>query len=227
MNNLYIMCEKTITRPFTMFCYTDNYEGIDKRVNIVEYVENNFDILVYNKMFLFSKTFNDHLPDGDRLYFDLDLIIKSNIDDIVSYQQGDLTLIEAEWRPRWDYGFPVFHHPFNSSCMTWKTKNVQKIWDYVIRDPEHFMTKYRWGMDSFLFYEKESIGVNIQYFPCRKFYSALFGIDIAENLIYDPIELAYRESKLKHVADKIPIVLLNGPTTPDHYNHLFKKYHAS
>jgi len=221
------MCKKNISRPFSLFCYTDNFDGINKEINIIEYVENEFDIVVYNKLFMFSQTFDDQLPEGDRLYFDLDLVIKSNVDDIVNYNQGDLTLIEAEWRRKWDYGFPVFHHPFNSSCMTWKTKNVRKIWDFIAKDPEYFMTKYRWGMDSFMFYEKHNIGVDIQYFPCRKFYSALYGVDVAENAIHDPTELAYRESKLRHIAQQIPIVLLNGPSTPEQYDIFFKKYYPS
>lgn len=221
------MCKKNISRPFTMFCYTDNYDGIHKDINILNYVEHDFDIIVYNKMFLFSQVIDDQLPAGDRVYFDLDIVIKSNIDDIVNYQRGDLTLIEAEWRRKWDYGFPVFHHPFNSSCMTWRTKSVQKIWEFVIKDPEHFMTKYRWGMDSFMFYEKENISVDIQYFPPRKFYSVLYGVDVSENMVYDPIEFAYKESKFRDIVEHIPVALLNGPTTPNQYARLFNKHYPS
>ena len=222
-----MMCAKNISRPFTMFCYTDNFDGIDKHINIINYVENDFDIVVYNKLFLFSEDIDNQLPDGDRLFFDLDVVIKSNIDDIVNYHKGDLTLIEAEWRRKWDYGFPVFHHPFNSSCMTWRANEACNIWDFVSKDPEHFMTKYRWGMDSFMFYEKQNIGVDIQYFPPRKFYSFLYGVDISENAVYDPVEFAYRESKLRHIAQQIPVVLFNGPTTPEQYDKIFKDYYPS
>lgn len=221
------MCRKQITHPFEMFCYTDNHEGITEKVNIIPYVENDFDIVVYNKLFLFSEQINRQLPPGNRIYFDLDLVIKKNIDDIVLYRRGDLTLIDAEWRVKFDYGFPVFHHPFNSSCMTWSDNSPQKIWEHVEKDPEFFMTKYRWGMDSFMFYEHNNAGVEIQYFPSRKFYSFLYGVDTAENAVYDPIELAYRESKLRNITSSIPVVLFNGPTTPSHYYHFFNHYYKS
>lgn len=221
------MCKAQITRPFAFYCYTDNPFGIDKDIHIIEYVENDFDILVYNKLFLFSKHINNLLPEGDRVYFDLDIVIKSRIDDIVSYRSGDLCLIEAEWRLRYDYGFPVFHHPFNSSCMTWSNDSTEKIWEYVAIDPEYYMTKYRWGMDSFMFYEKQNIGVDIQYFPTRKFYSFLYGVDIAENSLYDPVVFAYRESKLRHITKHIPVVLFNGPTTPEQYNFFFNRLYMS
>lgn len=221
------MCCKQITFPFEMFCYTDNHEGISKNINIIPYVENDFDVVVYNKLFLFSEQVNKKLPPGDRLYLDLDIVIKNNIDDIVSCRQGDLTLIDAEWRRKWDYGFPVFHHPFNSSCMTWTNNSPHMIWEHVEKDPEFFMTKYRWGMDSFMFYEQHNAKIEITHFPPRKFYSFLYGIDIAENAVYDPVELAYRESKLRTVASSIPVVLFNGPTTPQQYAHVFNKHYKS
>lgn len=221
------MCCKQITFPFQMFCYTDNHDGIRKEINIIPFVENNFDIVVYNKLFLFSPEFNSLIPDGERLYFDLDVVIKKNIDDIAIFKKGDLTLIDAEWRFKHEYGFPVFHHPFNSSCMTWSDNTPQKLWEHVKKDPEFFMTKYRWGMDSFLFYEKQNAGVNIEHFPSRKFYSYIFGVDITENSLYDPTEFSYRESKLRHITDHIPVILLNGPTTPEQYTYVFNKHYKS
>lgn len=222
-----MMCSKQISYPFEMFCYTDNYDGIWKNINIVPFVENDFDIVVYNKLFLFSHEFNKLLPDGERVYFDLDIVIKKNIDDIVTFKQGDLTLIDAEWRLKHEYGFPVFHHPFNSSCMTWSNSAPYNLWEHVKKDPEFFMTKYRWGMDSFLFYEKQNAGINIGYFPSRKFYSYLLGVDIAENSLYEPVTLSYRESKLRHITNHIPVVLLNGPTTPEQYSYVFKQHYKS
>lgn len=210
-----------------MFCYTDNPEGITKNVNIIPYIENGFDIVVFNKLFLFSSYVNEQLPQGKRVFFDLDLVIKSNIDDVVYHERGDLCLIEAEWRDYRGHGFPMFYHPFNSSCMTWSDNSPQKMWDHIEKDPEYFMTKYRWGMDSVLFYEKDNIGLDIRYFPPRKFYSFLYGVDIAENSLYDPKLLIYRESKLRHITKHVPIVLFNGPTTPEHYNHFFYGYYRS
>jgi len=243
VNNLLTMCKKNISYPFTFYCYTDNPEGIDQQIKILEYVENGLDTIVFNKLYLFSKDINEKIPSGNRLYFDLDLVIKSNIDDIAQHTNGEICLIDAEWRSftrdllnghgvyvKTDLGFPWFLHPFNSSCITWKDNIPEKIWNFLEKDPEFFLTKYRFGMDSFLFYEKESMKVDIKHFPPRKFHSFLMGIDAAENLIYDKIENAYYGSKQKHIAEEIPIILFNGPTEklyPNVYENYFKKYYPT
>ena len=226
VNNLYIMCRKNISTPFKFFCYTDDKVGLLPEINVIDFIDYDFEVVYYNKLVMFSPAFDQHLLPGKRVYFDVDLVIKFNIDDIIESAKGDLTLIDAVWREKFAPGFPVWHHPFNSSCMVWeKSEKTIAIWDHIIKDPEMFMSKYHWGMDSFLFYEKEAIGVDIKYFPARKFYSHMFGIDHSENKIHDPVLGGYRPSKFINVVDKIPVVLLNGPTTKKDYES-YKQYYA-
>lgn len=231
VNNLYRMCERQITQPFRFFCYTDDSVGIAPHVEVIDFVNNGFEVAVYNKLFLFSKHINNILPPGQRVFFDLDVVIKGNIDHIVNFNNGDMTLIDAVWRPRFPdprfpEGFPIFHHPFNSSCMTWRNHDVKKLWDHVCKDPEFFQTKYHWGMDSFMYYEKEQAGVNIGYFPPRQFYSFMYGVDYSENFLHDPELEGYRPSMWKEVTKKIPVVLFNGPTRPESYERTFKKFYG-
>jgi hypothetical protein len=209
-----------------MFCYTDDKRGIDPSVNTIDFVDNGLDVIVYNKLFLFSDWMDRQLPEGPRVFFDLDLVIKSNIDDIVLDNKGHLTLIEAEWREKHEYGFPIFHHPFNSSCMTWKSPQTRPLWEHVQNDPEMFMNKYHWGMDSFMFYEKERAGVKIDYFQHRKFYSFMYGVDFAENKLHDPVFSGYRPSMFIDVVKKIPIVLFNGPTTYSDYSKVYQQHYS-
>jgi len=114
------MCKKNITQPFGFFCYTDNSLEIIPEVQIIPFVDHNLEIIVHNKLFLFSQYVDQYLTNGDRVFFDLDIVIKSNIDDIVTNNQGDLTLIHSVWRKEYRRGFPIWHHMFNSSCMTWR-----------------------------------------------------------------------------------------------------------
>lgn len=222
VNNLFNMCKKNISLPFDFFCYTDDSSGLDPGINAIQYVDNQLDIIVYNKLFLFSDWMNNILPPGPRVFFDLDLVIKHNIDDILLNEGSELTLIDAEWRQKYDYGFPIFHHPFNSSCMKWNSRDPQRLWEMFISDPEYYLNKYHWGMDSFMFYEKENANVKIEYFPTRKFYSFLYGVDYAENIIHDPITQGYRPSKFINIVKNIPIVLFNGPVDNSEY---LKQYH--
>lgn len=226
VNNLYDMCCKNISYQFDFFCYTDDSHGLKPNINVIPFVDHGLDVIVYNKLFLFSEWMDTQLPSGPRVYFDLDLIIKQNVDDIVSFNKKHLSVIYAAWRKEHRRGFPIFHHPFNSSCMTWQTPHTRPIWEHLITDPEFFMNKYHWGMDSFLSYEKENIGVQIEHFPERKFYSFLYGVDHFENTVFEPQTHAYRPSKFVEVIKKIPIVLLNGPTTIEDYNKEYKRHYG-
>lgn len=224
VNNLFRMCRKNITQPFEFFCYTDDRTGIIPEVNVVPYVDNGLDIIVYNKLFMFSEHFDRVIPEGPRVYFDLDLIIKTNIDDIVNYNNEELTLIHAEWRKEHPIGPPIWHHRFNSSCITWRSPNTRCLWEHLQKDPESFMMKYHWGMDSFMFYEHIKAGTKIHYFPTRKFYSYLYGVNTEEHFEKDPGRGAYRESLFRDIVKNIPIVLLNGPTDKSHYESFREFY---
>lgn len=226
VNKLYQMCKRNISFPFDFFCYTEDTSGLDPHINVIPYVDFNIDVVVYNKLFLFSKEVNKIIPPYPRVFFDLDLIIKSNIDDILLSHKGDLTLIDAEWRKKYDYGFPIFHHPYNSSCMRWNGQQMQPLWELFSSDPEYFMNKYHWGMDSFMFYEHTSVDVDIQFFQTRKFYSFLYGVDYAENILYDPDLHGYKPSKFINIVNQIPVVLFNGPVDNNEYFIQYKKLYG-
>ena len=224
VNRLYKMCKKNITQPFKFFCYTENAEGIDAVVNIIPFVDHGLDVIMHNKLFLFSEHIDSYLTNGDRMYFDLDMIIKGNIDDIVACNKGELTLIRSEWRKERPRTFLRCDHMFNSSCMTWKSPHTRKIWEHFNGDIEWFSLRYHLGMDSFLSYEEKNIGTKIHFFPSRKFYSYLYGIDYAEETWSDetygmPFTLKFPKS-----IESIPVVLLNGDTTESDYRR-FKQYY--
>lgn len=226
VNNLFRMCSKNITQPFEFFCYTDDPTDINTNVSIIPYVNNGLDVIVYNKLYMFSEEFDKLVPEGARVYFDLDLIIKSNIDDIVNDNKGELTLIRPKWRLEHERGPPIWHHMFNSSCMTWTSPNTRCLWEHLQKDPEMFMTKYYWGMDSFMSYEHINAGTKIHYFQDRKFYSYLWGVDSEEHFAKDPEEGSYRESVFKYITDDVPIILLNGPTEQGQYDQ-FSRFYAN
>lgn len=210
VNRLYKMCTKNITVPFKFHCYTDNSAGIDPDINIIDYVNHDTGNPVFDKLFLFSDYIDKILDKNPRVYFDLDIIIKQNIDHIVNDNVGDLTIIKAQWRElNGRKEFPLFWHQLNSSCMTWKSPKTKFIWNKFNEHIDMYTTKYQ-GMDAFLEYE---IG-DIRTFPLGNFYSHQYGIDfrINERDPADPNSVpGYRPSKQKELADQYPVVLLNGP----------------
>lgn len=233
------MCKKNITTPFKFFCYTDNPTDIIKDVTVVPYVDHKLDVIVHNKLFLFSKEFDDYLDKGPRMFFDLDLIIKHNIDHIVAMNRGELTVIRASWRkdhPEGKYCPECYgniagyshHHMFNSSCMTWESPHTRCIWERFIADPEYYTLAFPLGMDSFMRYEHKNAGTNIHFFPERLFWSHNDGVDHYEReatWFKNPNASFYQyEKEYGREVGKMPIVLLNGENTMENYQQ-YKKYY--
>jgi hypothetical protein len=239
VNRLFTMCSRNITQPFKFFCYTDDAEGLVDAVNVIPFVDHGLDIIVHNKLFLFSKELNEYLESGPKLYFDVDMIIKHNIDHIIVPDKNNLTLIRASWRedlPQGRYCRDCFskikgyshHHQLNSSCMIWESAQTQNIWKRFIENVDYHTLAFHHGMDSFLNYESAKSGVNLSFFPERNFWSHEYGVDHYErlNMLRKNPGAGRHAFEKKNWAeiDKIPIVLLNGPNT-FHYYEQYKKYY--
>lgn len=111
----------------------DTYSGLKYNDRVV-ITEEKFDG-VFNKLQMF-----DLFRDGENLYFDLDLIIKGPIPNLV---RKDLTLIKAWWRHQ-------DHTPLNSSIMSW-TGDCSHIYNHFISDPEYYQLKYHRGIDQYIY----------------------------------------------------------------------------
>lgn len=225
VNRLLYMCRKNITTPFNFVCYTDDPTGISEDVIIVPYVDHNLDVITHNKMYLFSEEFDNQIPTGPRVFFDLDMIIKSNVDHVVRINNKQLTVIRSSWREELKRGFPIWHHMLNSSCMTWESPHTRCIWDHFMKDPEHYTCKYHWGMDCFLSYEQHNAGTVVHMFPERIFYSHLHGIDIHETYACYNAHKRLYTNKYPKATSVIPIVLLNGDTTEADYER-YKQFYT-
>jgi hypothetical protein len=220
------MCRKNLKQPFKFFCYTEDPTDIRPEVNIIPFVDHGLEIIVHNKLFLFSEYVDSFLTDDNRMYLDLDLIIKHPIDHIADNNVGELTTIRSSWREERERGTLLCYHMINSSCMTWKRGYTTKIWEHFIRDPEHYTLKYFFGMDSFLSYEADAMGINLHVFPERIFMSWIHGgIDFHEQRYFSEKYHVNFHRKCPEVLDKVCIILLNGTDTHKHYEG-FEKYYT-
>lgn len=93
---------------------------------------------VYDKLKLF-KEFKDN---EQYLYFDLDVVIRSDIRNLI---KKDFTLLYAWWR------MPA-HTPLNSSIMSWYG-DYSHIYDKFYQDEDYNRVKYWRGIDEFIFRE--------------------------------------------------------------------------
>lgn len=205
VNRLFEMCSKHVSIPFDFYCYTDNTAGLTSSVKPIPHIEFNLSPIVYNKLFLFSKTIADSVDHKRQCcFFDLDIVIKSNIDVLFDKTYSKPHVISSSWKEFifTDIGWPLFDHKINSSCILWKFPDAHYVWDHFIKAPQLYMSRYHRGMDAYLAYEHNIIGG----LPEQLFYSYLYGISLKEKRVYPTIEHEL------NVMKKTPIVLFNGPT---------------
>jgi len=103
----------------------------------------------------------DRYRDGQNIYFDLDIIITGDCNNLV---RKNFTLCHAWWRK-------PFHTPLNSSIMSW-SGDYSHIYKGFEKDPNYFMIEYSRGIDQFI-YEKFA-GTFNQYLRSDKYCSYEF-----------------------------------------------------
>lgn len=124
------MVSRNITVPYNFICLTDDPTPIDGVKLIVQenkgYVKG-----WWHKVHMFDP----NLPiEGRILYFDLDVIIHKNIDNLVTYEKNKFVGIRDFNRK--------FHRTWrnlNSSVMAWNHRSQNHIWDQFTAKPSQAM----------------------------------------------------------------------------------------
>jgi hypothetical protein len=107
-------------------------------------------------------------------YFDLDVIIQNNIDDILNYDKR-LTLIKAWWKKS-----EVWKNTFNSSVLSIDTNRDAYVWERFIENTDYHMCK-NIGDDDFLFNNFE-----FDHYQQSWFYSRVYGEEKTKTRYYKP-----------------------------------------
>lgn len=172
VNNLYSMVKKNYTKPFTFTCYTDEPEDITcDTLPIPD------DGLLHPKYWLGKETFcfdrakfsvfNSHNwlgYNGDWCYFDLDVVIQDNIDDIELLAQKP-RIINSRWQPKSQIHDRLFIDTrgtfFNSSMMLWPGKSCEFIYDDVIEHNEIVFKTYIKGSDNYHYWRQREFWKDI------------------------------------------------------------------
>ena len=121
VNKLYNMIQRHLTVPHQFVCFTDNPEGLDSRINI--HILPNDQSLQgwWWKLYLFKE---GHFSNDDTiLFFDLDMVIVKNIDNLVSYLPDSFVGLEDVGR--------IFNRApkLGSAVMRWPANQYSKIWN--------------------------------------------------------------------------------------------------
>ena len=196
VNKLFMDCS-LVHGSFEFYCYTDDPEGIDSQINIVNPIGPTLKG-VWNKLALFSKEFP---VKGKNIFLDLDVSVQNNIIERLESYEHDwdtLHIVHAPWKDnKKRYGrlssYDVTHH---SSVMVWQN-NVHHIWEHFnsgLRD--YYMRKYV-GIDRFLAHEDIEVGYLPNNFTMSKMHQD------RKQFEFTPAILTYEELDVQ-ISDLLP-----------------------
>ena len=190
VNNLFRMVQKNYTKPFTFTCYTDDTEGLECDTHPIPddgvlhpkywfgkeaYCWDRAKFLVFN-----SKEWLGY--EGKWCYFDLDIIIQNNIDEIDALAEKP-RIIHSNWQD------PALKHVrlfidmrgtfYNSSMMLWNEEQAKNIYYDVLIDDEMIFTTFYKGSDNYHYWRQREFWSNI---PFDWAYSYNRGMKFSEDL---------------------------------------------
>ena len=174
VNNLYNMVKKNYTKNFTFTCFTDEPEGLECDTKPIPDVEPLHPKYWFGKegwcwdraKFLVFNSHNWLGYDDKWCYFDLDVIIHGNINDL--YEQAlKPRLIYSKWDNPNNIHDRLFIDirgtQFNSSMMCWNKDQCEEIfWEAIQEEQQIFRTFYK-GTDNYHFWRRRKFWTNIPH----------------------------------------------------------------
>lgn len=132
VNRLYSMVARNITGPFRFICLTDDPTGVRDEVECFPCptvpIEGPQANRGWRKLALWQPKLEG--VEGEVLFFDLDVVIVDNIDDLFTFDEGFCVM--RNWtQPEEPIG--------NTSVFRYTVGKHPEIWDYFVADPERVL----------------------------------------------------------------------------------------
>ena len=174
VNNLYKMVKNNYTKEFTFTCYTDEPDGIE-----ADCVPIPDDGLLHPKYWLGEEKFcwdrakflvfnsREWLGyTGQWCYFDLDVIIQGNLDEL-DILANKPRIIHVQWQNPKQKNERLFIEMrgtfFNSSMMVWLGEQAKHIYHDVLMNDEMVFTTFYKGSDNYHYWRQRDFWGNIPY----------------------------------------------------------------
>ena len=172
VNQLLETCKQHISCPITFYCLTEDAKDLDPEIKVLSLPGGNKLEKWWNKMYLFDESIVTQK--GEKVFFDLDVILHKNIDDIINFDPEDcLCFVKTWWHDLESQYKDTRHIPhkytdLNSSVLRWNDSlNSSEIFDYFNEYKSQILWYYR-GLDNF-FYNRRI--VKTKMFPIGWVYS--------------------------------------------------------
>jgi hypothetical protein len=179
VNRLYRSLVNTYSGKFIFHCITDNSEGFDNGIVVIELNS----IMPSTKVFCVQKiyTFKNDFIKGNKVLLDLDIIILKDLYPYFKeYNFCEPRLINTYWSDPVDAmrTVQICSCLINSSFVTWKDDQLQYLYDFYIKHKIIIDMKYD-SIDIFYFHNFYNI---LKYHPKKMIYSYSFGAEYPDDL---------------------------------------------
>ena len=153
VNNLYNMIQRHLTVPHRFICFTENADDLNPLIEIRALPKNNKLSGWWWKPYLFKQGHFDQ--DDVNLFFDLDMVIIKNIDNIAQYLPNHFVGLQ-------DVGRVFKRGPdrLGSAVLKWPANQFSDIWDRLESNPQ-YSTQFHGDQDYIWCFHKD----NIKFFP--------------------------------------------------------------
>ena len=129
VNNLYNMIQRHLTVPHRFVCFTEDVSGLDPKIEIKPLDGPKLKGWWW-KPYLFKQ---GHFPNGDtNLFFDLDMVIIKNIDNIAQYMPDSVVGLRDVGRV-----FQRGNDRLGSAVLKWAANQYSEIWTQLESNPQY------------------------------------------------------------------------------------------
>ena len=226
VNKLYRAVNRNCSNFDRFICLTEDPERIDPNVEVFNIPRIDLEIC-WNKITLFEKTLHD--IEGQILFFDLDVVIKDNINEFFDFSPESKFVSISEWNMDYvDYGMMLNENikPFNGSAMRFNVGSLSFV-------AEDFYEKRNSLMEE-KFYDS-ALGYNgkVTYHDLMNLPPVVFNSDqewmyfslIQNNIKIDYFPEGWLASYKFSSTNNAKIIVFHGLPKPDEVNDDFVKEH--
>jgi len=133
VNRLYNMISRQMSSSFTLYCLTDDPEGLYSYINPLPILDTSLTGW-WHKLSLFKKDF--YGLSGDILYIDLDVVITGKLDDFFTYKSGNFLIAKD-----------LQKGTYNSSVLRYHIGSQPQIWESFLADSDMITQEYHGDQD--------------------------------------------------------------------------------
>jgi len=201
VNKLYNMVQRHLTIDHRFICFTEDSKKINPNIEIRLLPDRPEITGWWWKTYMFQMG-NFNAADTN-LFFDLDMVIISNIDKFITYEPESFVGLEDLGR--------VFgkSQKLGSAVLRWKGNKHSKIWDSIDLKP-NLTKRYNGGDQDWIW---ECCKRDIKFFPKTWIMSYKWEIRTQEELIRKRDKWVFKETRNPNVDKETSVLAFHG--TPD------------